>query len=440
MVKAYKAKWIIPSDGNVYEDCALVVDEGKVVEIVKQEKVNEETYPLIKDFGNCVITPGFVNLHNHLQYSFLKDRKRTDLKAKLKKLYTVIKKHYFLTGISKKSFIYRLSNLLCEYFCMSKEEKIASFKKGVEQSLLMGTTAVAQLSKESKYFDVLNEMPLKTYLFFELFSDSVDSSKDEFRAIQKKIDKLKKQKSDNTFVGVAPHSVCCVHKRLFKILVKYCKKNNILMTIRLGESQDEIDWLKHGFSDVDLLNEFTGQKKMEPAFENLSPAKYLEELGVLSKQLIVSYGNYLEDSDLELLRNNKVALAYCPRVSDNLHNKKLDFEKVLNYFPYRFGFGVNSLAFNKDLSLLNELKYVNNGRLDAVEALKYLTIIPAKILRLNNVIGSLEIDKDADFNVFELSENEDYKAILNKTNPIHVYINGKRVVKNSALNLKHLKG
>ena len=43
MVKAYKAKWIIPSDGNVYEDCALVVDEGKVVEIVKQEKVNEET-------------------------------------------------------------------------------------------------------------------------------------------------------------------------------------------------------------------------------------------------------------------------------------------------------------------------------------------------------------------------------------------------------------
>ena len=29
MAKAYKAKWIIPSDGNVYEDCALSVDEGK---------------------------------------------------------------------------------------------------------------------------------------------------------------------------------------------------------------------------------------------------------------------------------------------------------------------------------------------------------------------------------------------------------------------------
>ena len=434
MAKAFKAKWIIPSDGNVYTDCALIVDEGKVVEIIKQDSLDESQYTNVKDFQNSVITPGFINLHNHLQYSYLEDRKKTDLKAKIKKLYTIFQKHYFLAGISKKSFIYRLAKLLSEYFCMSRDEKIASFKKGIENSLLMGTTAVVQLSKESKYFEVLNEMPLKTYLFFELFSDSVEKSKDEFRNIQKKIEKLKKQKSDNTFIGVAPHSICCVHKRLFKILVKYCKKNNILMTIRLAESQEEMDWLKHGFSDVDLLNEFTGHKKMEPVFENYSPAKYLQELGVLSKQLIVSYGNFLSDSDLAILKENKVALAYCPRVSDNLHNKKLDFDKVLEYFSYRFGFGVNSLAFNKDLSLLNELRYVNNGQLNTLEAIKYLTIIPAKILRLNNITGSLEMDKDADFNVFELEENEQFDAILNKEKPRHVYIKGKRVVKNYSLN------
>ena len=32
---------------------------------------------------------------------------------------------------------------------------------------------------------------------------------------------------------------------------------------------------------------------------------------------------------------------------------------VKQYFQSRFGFGVNSLAFNEDVSLLNELKYVN---------------------------------------------------------------------------------
>ena len=155
---------------------------------------------------------------------------------------------------------------------------------------------------------------------------------------------------------------------------------------------------------------------------------------VLSKQLIISYGNYLPISDLELLNANKVALAYCPRISDNLHNKKLDLNIVKEYFSNRFGFGLNSLAFNSDMSLLKELKYANNGELNTIEAIQHLTIIPAKILRLNNIIGSLEVDKDADFNVFELEENEDYKAFLNKTRPNHVYIKAKRVVKRGELN------
>ena len=34
MARAYKAKWIIPSEGNIYEDCDLIVDEGKVQEII----------------------------------------------------------------------------------------------------------------------------------------------------------------------------------------------------------------------------------------------------------------------------------------------------------------------------------------------------------------------------------------------------------------------
>ena len=437
MAKAYKAKWIIPSDGNVYENCALVVEGGRIAEIIKQENLDCNQYASIKDFGNSVITPGFVNLHNHLQYNGLDLPQKTNLGRKFRKLLTIIQKHYFLVGINKKSYIYRLANLLSDYFCMGRQEKVNSYKHGIEESLKNVTTCVVQFSKESKYFDLLNEMPLKTYLFFELFSDSVESSKEEFYTIQKKIEKLKNQKSENTFIGIAPHSVCCVHKRLFKILQKYCKKNNILMTIRIAESTDELDWLLHGFSDVDMLNEFTGNKKFEPAFLGLSPVQYLKEMGILSKHLLVSYGNFLSEEDLKTLQENKVSLAYCPRISDNLHNQKLDFNKVLEYFQNHFGFGVNSLAFNQDLSLLNELKYVNNGQLNTIDAIKYLTIIPAKILRLNNIIGSLETDKDADFNVFELEENEDYNAILNKSKPFHVYIKGRRVVKRGEINIKN---
>ena len=59
------------------------------------------------------------------------------------------------------------------------------------------------------------------------------------------------------------------------------------------------------------------------------------------------------------------------------------------------------------INLLNELRYVNKGQLNTLEAIEYLTCHPAKILRLDNIIGSLETGKDADFNVFLLKDNED---------------------------------
>ena len=71
----------------------------------------------------------------------------------------------------------------------------------------------------------------------------------------------------------------------------------------------------------------------------------------------------------------------------------------------------------------------NNGKLDAVELIKYLTIYPAKILRLEHVTGSIEIGKDADFNVFKLNEGEDFNAILDKHYPYSTYSRGRKIVK-----------
>ncbi len=436
MSKGYSAKWIISADGNLYEDSTLITDEGKVERITKTSELKEGEVKHLKDYGNCVITPGFVNLHNHLQYTEIGKLRAKGIRAGLKRLFTNFKKHYFIVGMSKKSFVYKLAELLSEYFCWGRDEKLASFKKGLEESVLSGTTCVAQLSKETKYFEILNETPIKTYLFFELFSDSPETSKEEFRSIQKRIDKLLKQKSENTFVGVAPHSICSCHKRLFKILAKYCKKHNLLLTTRIMESKDELDWVKYGFSDIDLINNFTNIKKFTPFVKGVSPVVYLDTLGVINKHLIASYCNYADNDDLKTLSEKGAEVAYCPRTSEKLHNKKLDLDKLLEYFPERFGFGTNSLVFNDDLSLLNELRSVNKGQLDALKGIEYLTRIPAAILRLDNIIGTLTHGKDADFNIFNLNESEDYRAVLDKERPDFVYIKGKRIVENGILRNK----
>ena len=67
--------------------------------------------------------------------------------------------------------------------------------------------------------------------------------------------------------------------------------------------------------------------------------------------------------------------------------------------------------------------------LDIVELIKYLTLYPAKILRLENSIGSIEVGKDADFNVFKLEDNEDYRALARMEFPYSTYSKGRKLVK-----------
>jgi len=62
--------------------------------------------------------------------------------------------------------------------------------------------------------------------------------------------------------------------------------------------------------------------------------------------------------------------------------------------------------------------------------IKYLTIYPAKILRLDNSTGSIKIGKDADFNVFKLPDGADYNALKDLVTPYSTYSKGRKLIKN----------
>ena len=56
-------------------------------------------------------------------------------------------------------------------------------------------------------------------------------------------------------------------------------------------------------------------------------------------------------------------------------------------------------------------------------------LAPAKILRLDNTIGTIEVGKDADFNVFKLNDGEDYRDLIKKDMPYSTYSKGRKIVK-----------
>ena len=427
-MKCYKAKWILTSANDVLEDMAIVVDEGKIIDIIPNCQVDfEEKY--VKELGNAVITPGFIDLLTQYQYTDILDAKPQDFKRRLKKFFKMLSLKYTFAGVAQDNYSRKWAGIITNYFSLDRNQKISSFKHGVTESIKAGTTCIAQVSKEFKYFEIINKLPIKNYLFFEVFADSKDNSKKTFKSLRAKIEDLIWHKGENTHIGIMLNSISGVHRKLWALFSKYCRKHNMLMMTRFAESLDEMEWLEHGFSDIDLLHKFMGMRKISPYSKEVTPVEYLDNLKVLTKKVIVANANY-DNSELDKLAETGAKYIYQPLYSEEICNKKLDFETVLKYFPQNFGLSTQSFVPGHNFSLLKLASEINkDGILDVVELIKYLTIYPAKILRLDNSIGSIEVGKDADFNVFKLEDGEDFNAIVNKENPYSTYSRGRKLVK-----------
>ena len=272
-------------------------------------------------------------------------------------------------------------------------------------------------------------MPIKNYLFFEVFADSKDSSKKTFKELRSKVEDFVWHKGENTHIGIMLNSMSGVHKKLWALFSKYCRKHNMLMMTRFAESKDEIEWLEHGFSDIDLLHKFMGMRKISPYAKEISPVEYLDRLKVLTKKVLVANANY-DVSELTKLAETGAKYIYQPLYSGEICNSVIDFKTVLENFGGNFGLSTQSFASDRSFSLLKLANELNkDGLLDIVELIKYLTLYPAKILRLENSIGSIEVGKDADFNVFKLEDNEDYRALARMEFPYSTYSKGRKLVK-----------
>ncbi len=428
-MKCYKAKWILTSENTILKDTALVVDEGKIVNLIPNSDVNFDTKH-VKDLGNAVITPGFIDLMTQFQYTNTGKTRPSCIKNKIKHFFRNFSKNYNFAGVKPDNYSLKWANILTHYFAFDRSEKLKSFDDGVTMAIKAGTTCIAQVSKEFKYFETINKLPIKTYLFFEIFSDTSEKSKKQFKDIRAKVEDLIQHKGEHTHIGIMLNSESGVHKKMWNLFSKYCRKHNMLLMTRFAESKDEIEWLEHGFSDIDLLHKFMGLRKISPYSKDLNPVEYLDNLKVLTHKVLTANANYLSESELEALAGTGVKYIYQPYYSAEICNKKLDFDTVLKYFPENFGFSSQSFLPDKNYNLLElAIKTNRNNSISLEELIKYLTIYPAKILRLDNSIGSIKIGKDADFNVFKIEEGQDYTAIIKNPQPYATYSCGRKIVK-----------
>lgn len=187
----------------------------------------------------------------------------------------------------------------------------------------------------------------------------------------------------------APYS--CTAKTL-KRVKEIGRSKGVLYTIHVSETREEVEMIKDRHGKL--------------------PFEYLKDLGVLDRNTIAIHCNWLEEKEIEILRECDVRVSHNPESSLKLAAGIAPIPLLLEKGVI-VGLGTDGTASNNNLDLFGEMdmtaKIHKIARMDpsvmnAETVVKMATIEGAKVLGLEDHIGSLEVGKWADLILLDIEK------------------------------------
>lgn len=185
-------------------------------------------------------------------------------------------------------------------------------------------------------------------------------------------------------VAVEPHAVYTCSPELLYACRDISEDFRVPMIIHLAESQDEVNQVKERYG--------------------LSPVDHLKQLDLLSPQLIADHCVVLTEEEMDVLAESGVRVVHNNESNMKLANGVAPVAKLLER-GVPVGLGTDGCASNNNLDMLAEMDSVAKLHkvyrmdptiMDAKTVVRLATRGGARVLGLEEQIGSLEPGKKAD--------------------------------------------
>jgi len=140
------------------------------------------------------------------------------------------------------------------------------------------------------------------------------------------------------------------------------------------------------------------------------PVHHLRSLGLLGGKCAIVHGVWLEDDEMDILAESGTGLCHCPESNMKLASGIAPVPELLAR-GVAVGLGTDGSASNNDLDMLLELDTMaklhkvatmNPTAMDAETALRIATTGGARVLGLQDLVGTVEPGKRADLIVIDL--------------------------------------
>ncbi len=376
---------------QIFDPGAVAIDGDKIIavglqdEILSQFQATEEI-----DCEKKVLMPGLVNTHTHIPMTLLRglsDDLRLDV---------------WLMGYM----------MPVEREFVSPEFVRLGTKLGCAEFIRSGVTTFNDMYYfEDHIAEATAEVGLRAIVSQTVMKFSTPDAESYEDSLALSEDLIKKWQGHALIIpAIAPHAVYTCTPDVLTSVVALAKKYDARVHFHVSETKDEVENLRkeHGMPVV----------------------PYIRKFGMLETKLIAAHCVHLDEGEIRTLQHAGVGIAHNPTSNLKLASGFAPVDSMMR-LECNVGIGTDGPASNNDLDMFEEIRLANliakaySGdptALPARQTLAMATIIGAKALFMDDIIGSLEPGKRADLILVDISPIHNQPRFLRDPDGVYAQI------------------
>ncbi len=357
---------------QIFDPGAIAIEGEKIVAVGPQEEIlSQYQADELIDCGGKVLMPGLVNTHTHIPMTLLRGLS-DDLRLDVWLMgYMMPVEREFVSP----EFVRLGTKLGCAEFIRSG---VTTFN-----DMYYFEDHIAEATAEVGLRAVVSQTVMK-------FSTPDAESYEDSLALSEAL--IKKWQGHALIIpAIAPHAVYTCTPEVLTSVVQMANDYDARVHFHVSETKDEVENLRkeHGMPVV----------------------PYIRKFGMLETKLIAAHCVHLDEGEIRTLQHAGVGIAHNPTSNLKLASGFAPIARMM-HLDCNVGIGTDGPASNNDLDMFEEIRLANliakahSGdptALPARQTLAMATIIGAKALFMDDMIGSLEAGKRADLILVDIS-------------------------------------
>lgn len=330
----------------------MVVAAGRIVDVATRPPASSE----VIDLGECLLLPGLVNAHTHLELSFL-------------------------AGALPPSgdFVGWLRQMVALRPSHDKGHAGAATAQAVRQAQESGTALLADITNTGRAREALAAAGLSSLSFFE----ALGQTKCEPPPAE-----LIWRGAVLTANGVAAHAPYSVPAARLAELKR--RAGALPFCMHVAESRAEVEYMLGAGPEGQRLEEFLlarGLQRKSLGLSGLRPLAHLSALGLLDRRTMLVHGVQLTRQEAVDLATSGASLCVCPRSNLGLTGALAPVPELLAA-GINLALGTDSLASCPDLCLWRDM---------AALARAFSSLAPEDVLHMATAGGAQALGLEAHF-------------------------------------------